>query len=226
MAKRDPQNFEQRIVTMPASGDTPVLPLATLEAEGGRGARQPFVALARSDIASCVLDRDLNLQFFTRSAQELLGIVASDVGKPFARLELPFEDRELRGDIRAVLIRGSAVERDVRDGGGRWYKRSISSYLGDGTAAAGVVISLVDITERKLAALRVAQLTARERDVIEQVVAGHPSKVIGFNLAISRRTVEYHRQRAMAKLKVVTLADLIRLCVLAGLRLFLLAIWH
>ena len=182
--------------------------------------RDSFLAFGWFDVATCVLDPKRNLQFFTRSAQDLLGIEADDVGKPFARITLPFDDRKLATDVAAVLIDGIAVERIIRGQSGRWYKRSVFSYLSEGNTTAGIVISFVDVTENQRAAERRDQLTTRERAVIEEVVAGHANKVIAFKLAISRRTVEYHRQRAMSKLSVATLAALIRLFMLASLRLF------
>lgn len=226
MVKREAHAFEDETVAASARGNASALRLVAPARERQREPGNRSLTYDRSDVATCVLDRDLNLQFFTRSAQELLGITAADVGKPFARIELPFEDRDLGADIDSVLVHGAAIGRDIRASGGRWYKRNIFSYLSDGTATAGIVISFIDITENRLAALRVDQLTVRERAVVEEVVAGHPNKVIAFKLAISQRTVEYHRQRAMTKLGVATLADLIRLLMLASFRLFVLSPWN
>ena len=58
---------------------------------------------------------------------------------------------------------------------------------------------------------RLAQLTARERDVLDQLVVGHPNKVIALNLQISPRTVEIHRANMMDKLGAGHAADAIRL---------------
>ena len=52
-------------------------------------------------------------------------------------------------------------------------------------------------------------LTPREREVMEQVVAGKTSKAIGRALAVSHRTVEIHRTRVMEKLQAESLADLV-----------------
>jgi two-component system response regulator FixJ len=62
---------------------------------------------------------------------------------------------------------------------------------------------------------RVARLSRRERDVLEALVSGQPSKVIAFNLGISVRTVEMHRARMMERLGVRQLAEAVRLAVLA-----------
>jgi two-component system response regulator FixJ len=60
-----------------------------------------------------------------------------------------------------------------------------------------------------------AQLTERERQVFELLVAGKPNKVIAFELDISPRTVEIHRARVMEKCGGRSLADLVRLALTA-----------
>lgn len=47
---------------------------------------------------------------------------------------------------------------------------------------------------------RLAQLTAREVDVMAHLVTGKSSRAIAFDLGISVKTVEWHRGRVMAKL--------------------------
>jgi len=53
-------------------------------------------------------------------------------------------------------------------------------------------------------------LTGREREIMELVVAGNPSKVIGTKLGISSRTVDIHRSNIMRKLNVRTVAELVQ----------------
>jgi FixJ family two-component response regulator len=53
-------------------------------------------------------------------------------------------------------------------------------------------------------------LTGREREIMELVVAGDPSKVIGMKLGISSRTVDIHRSNIMRKLNVRTVAELVQ----------------
>ena len=68
------------------------------------------------------------------------------------------------------------------------------------------------------AAERIAQLTGREKEVLDQLVLGHPNKVIAYNLSISPRTVEIHRARIMQKMEVRSLSELVRLALDAGSR--------
>ena len=64
---------------------------------------------------------------------------------------------------------------------------------------------------------RIESLTARERQVLDGLVAGQPNKVIGRELAISPRTVEIYRANVMAKMKAASLSELVRLTLRAGI---------
>jgi FixJ family two-component response regulator len=58
---------------------------------------------------------------------------------------------------------------------------------------------------------RLATLTARERDVMEGVVAGLLNKQIAGRLGIAEKTVKTHRGRVMAKMGTGSVAELVRL---------------
>ena len=53
---------------------------------------------------------------------------------------------------------------------------------------------------RRKASERVGKLTSRQRQIMEMVLAGHPSKNIAADLRISQRTVENHRASIMKKM--------------------------
>jgi len=60
-------------------------------------------------------------------------------------------------------------------------------------------------------------LSARQREVLREMAAGHPNKQIAWRLSISEKTVKMHRGLLLQKLSVRTSADAIRLAVEAGL---------
>jgi FixJ family two-component response regulator len=64
---------------------------------------------------------------------------------------------------------------------------------------------------------RVAQLTPREREVLERVVAGKLNKQIAAELGASEKTIKVHRGRVMTKMQADSIAELVRLAHLAGL---------
>lgn len=67
------------------------------------------------------------------------------------------------------------------------------------------------------AAGRVAQLSRREREVLDLLVAGRSNKVVAHELGLSERTVEVHRARMLERLGVRTLPEAVRLAVWAEL---------
>jgi FixJ family two-component response regulator len=58
---------------------------------------------------------------------------------------------------------------------------------------------------------RYATLSRREREVMARVVEGRLNKQVGGDLGISEITVKAHRGRVMQKMKVRSLADLVKL---------------
>lgn len=56
-----------------------------------------------------------------------------------------------------------------------------------------------------------ASLTPREREVMDLVVAGRHNREIAETLGISPRTVEVHKARMIAKLRVENVPDLVRM---------------
>lgn len=62
----------------------------------------------------------------------------------------------------------------------------------------------------------VAKLSPREMEVFLGVVAGKANKVLAIDLGLSEKTIEDHRSRMMAKLGASSVADLVKIGVLAG----------
>ena len=60
-----------------------------------------------------------------------------------------------------------------------------------------------------------ANLTAREREVLDHVVSGQLNKQIAADLGIAEKTIKVHRGRVMEKMRVVSVAELVRLVEIA-----------
>ena len=72
-------------------------------------------------------------------------------------------------------------------------------------------MSLQDSESGQRFAALLATLTPREREVMEMIVAGRHNRDIAEEMGISTRTVEVHKARVMQKLKVDSIAQLVRL---------------
>jgi DNA-binding NarL/FixJ family response regulator len=103
---------------------------------------------------------------------------------------------ELREAVRAV------------DRGESYFSPAMASRLSD---------ALRIESDRSSRQSKLAQLTARERDVLEGIANGETNKEIAGRYGISPRTVETHRESLMRKLEIHSVAGLTRLAVEEGL---------
>ena len=71
-------------------------------------------------------------------------------------------------------------------------------------------------SSRSSADARIERLTGREREVLALITTGHQNREIATQLGISPRTVEVHKARIMEKLECDSLAQLIRMSLVAG----------
>ena len=96
----------------------------------------------------------------------------------------------------------------------------------DNEVLLGAVLMAIDgyaeraraASERVSVEARLLRLTARERDVLSEVIVGRLNKQIADRLSISEATVKQHRGQVMEKLEVRSVAELVRLCQVAGFR--------
>jgi DNA-binding NarL/FixJ family response regulator len=84
----------------------------------------------------------------------------------------------------------------------------------DPSATTAVVAELLDRGEESRL---LEQLSQRETEVLKLTALGYTSREIGERLALSPKTVETYRQRAMVKLGLEQRADLVRFALRAGL---------
>ena len=82
---------------------------------------------------------------------------------------------------------------------------TVRNALSQSGGEAGRQKELAEIAERA------AQLTARERDVFEAIVAGDSNKAAALRLGISPRTVEIYRANVMTKMQANSLSELVRM---------------
>jgi two-component system response regulator FixJ len=126
--------------------------------------------------------------------------------------KLPIIVMTLKGDMETAVraMKGGAVdfiEKPFNDEG----------LLVAINAALALPLGPARDSESMAAAQRVAGLSPREREVLDALVAGRSTKQMAYDLGISARTVEVHRARMLARLKTHSLAEAIRLAVMAAL---------
>ncbi len=102
-------------------------------------------------IATVFLDRELRITRYTPAAVALFNLIATDLGRPLADLATRLDYPQLTGDAQRVLERLVPIEREVGVPGGKWFLSRLLPYRTMDDHIGGVVVSFIDITQRKLA---------------------------------------------------------------------------
>jgi two-component system, chemotaxis family, CheB/CheR fusion protein len=124
--------------------------------------------LYSTNVATLFLDTDLNIRLFTPATTSLFNVIPSDVGRPLADLNSLAADAALPADATTVLRTLAPIEREIEARSGAWYIRRILPYRAQDDAVEGVVITFVDISERRHTAVA---LKAAERQAQLATVA-------------------------------------------------------
>ena len=104
--------------------------------------------MASTAIATIFLNRDFRIMRYTPSAVSLFNLIPGDIGRPLANLASELEYSEVIADTERVLKDLVPVEREVR-AGGNWFLTRVLPYRTLDDHIAGVVLTFVDITDRK-----------------------------------------------------------------------------
>jgi two-component system CheB/CheR fusion protein len=107
--------------------------------------------LYSTHVATIFLDPEFKIRFFTPATKSLFNVIPSDVGRPLADLNSLASDATLLTDAAAVLQALAPIEREIEARTGAWYVRRIMPYRTDEGGVEGIVITFVDVSERKRA---------------------------------------------------------------------------
>lgn len=116
------------------------------------------LALAQSDmqnvlnsieIAVLFLDQDLNVRRYTERAATIVSLRESDIGRPLSELATSLDYPALQDDARETLSSLAVCEKRIETNDNRLFSARIMPYRRLDNMIDGVVITLVDITEKK-----------------------------------------------------------------------------
>lgn len=161
-------------------------------------AAEDFLAACQPDWCGCLL---LDIRMAGMDGLELQQAMNS------SQIDLPIIFITAHGDVtaaRSALKAGASdfLEKPLDD-------RMLSAAIAD--ALERNARQRNEAAEENEIASRIARLTAREREVMENVVEGQPNREIARQLGISPRTVEVYKARMMEKMQAHSLPELIRL---------------
>ena len=105
--------------------------------------------LTATDIGTMFLDRGLCVIRYTPRIKDVFNIISSDKGRPLSHLTHTLDYPAMESEVQRVLEHLEVVEREVACSKGHWYLVRILPYRTVEEQIGGVVLTLVDITERK-----------------------------------------------------------------------------
>jgi two-component system CheB/CheR fusion protein len=126
--------------------------------------------LENTEIATIFLDGKLRIKSFTSPVTEIFRLIESDLGRPITDISTRLAYEHLPRDVGRVLRTLSRVEHEVTTiGGNASYIMRILPYRTLANVIDGVVVTFLDITERKRneeALARLAAIVANSADAI------------------------------------------------------------
>lgn len=159
---------------------------------------EAFLAIARPDACGCLV---LDVQMPGLSGPEL----AAELKRRHILLPILFLSGH--GDIPTVV-------RAIKDGAVDFLQKPYDNAQLLERIGAALKLDVDGHQARRRETQRGQRLdglTVREREILEQVVAGRSNKEVGRTLGISYKTVEAHRGRLMRKMGAASFAELLQM---------------
>lgn len=162
--------------------------------------------LRSTEIATIFLDAEGHLRTFTPLAAEYYNITFADIGRPLSHFTHCFVDNPPM--ISGADVPEGAVrqEDEVLLASGRALLRRVTPYRDAGGAAAGVVITFVDITEQKEVQKRLRQAEVQASERLAELETIYKQAPVG--LTMLDRELRYVRiNEALAEMNGASAAD-------------------
>ena len=126
-------------------------------------------------------------------------------------VEVAYARRALEGGAAGYVLKHSAPAELITA-----VRAALNGKTYVSPAVAGEVLRVINQKPEK-AGDPVASLTPRQREILQLLTEGRSAKEIGDRLAISARTVEFHKYQVMEKLNLHTNAELVHFSLKHGI---------
>ncbi|ADE15004.1 PAS sensor protein [Nitrosococcus halophilus Nc 4] len=132
-------------------------------------------------ITTLFLDREFRIKRYTPTITQLFNLIPTDIGRPISHIVHKFSNREaLLKEAATVLENLKPMEQEVHSDEDRWYIQRILPYQTEEHHIGGVVVTFIDITQRKQIENERQRLLVkieRERDKLRTLIDGISDEV-------------------------------------------------
>src|SRR5262245_13522559 len=119
-----------------------------------------------TDIGTIFLDRSSRIKLFTPRARDIFSLIPSDRGRPLSDINSHLLNADLQADIDKVLYDLERIEREVQTKDGRWQMMRMAPYRTYDERIDGVVITFVDVTERRASEQQLRDADRRKNEFL------------------------------------------------------------
>jgi two-component system CheB/CheR fusion protein len=116
-----------------------------------------------TEIGTVFLDRTRRIKLFTPAVRTVFNLIPADRGRPLFDINSTLLHADLHEDVERVMETLERVEREVQTRDDRWLLMRVHPYRTIDDRIDGVVLTFVDITDRKRAADRIQSSEERLR---------------------------------------------------------------
>jgi PAS domain-containing protein len=154
--------------------------------------------LDSTEIPTIFLDRELNVKRFTSHATKVLPLIPSDIGRPIRHIVSNLKHGNPAKDAEEVLKKPALKELEVEAKDGHWYSMRILPYRTADNVIDGVVVSFLDIHDRKTVSSKIESLNQslqEARDFAEGIIATlrEPLLVLNEDLRVISANRSFYR---------------------------------
>lgn len=123
--------------------------------------------LHSTEIATIFLDEAGAVRNFTPAASRLYNLLTTDIGRPLWHLTHQFVSEPAMPTVEQVALADAPLEAEATTVDGRTFLRRVTTYRKADGNAAGMVVTFIDISDRKLVERRLATKDAVTRALAE-----------------------------------------------------------
>lgn len=145
--------------------------------------------LSGVDIPIVILGLGGRLRRFTPPAENLLGVISADIGRPISKLRLDINIPGLDDLIAVAVKKAEIATREVQSESGQWYSLRVHPFIADEDRVQGVLMAFVDIHEVK----KLQEQTAARAEQSESIVRALLETAAQAILAVDKRAASSWR---------------------------------
>jgi two-component system CheB/CheR fusion protein len=160
------QSVNEELVTVNSEYQKKIEELSELNADMNN-------LLSSTDIGTVFLDQSLRVRKFTPPVTKQINLIKSDVGRPLSDISHNLLYDDLEQDIGEVLRTLKPLEVEVESRLDKWFLLKIQPYRTSEESVRGVVVTFVDITQRKMTEHELQQ----QQELMMRVLESNPTAI-------------------------------------------------